>query len=218
MKQQPRSLKKLKELEKKQIGLNQLLKPALYLLLSLIFEIVSFVVFEFKYADGSAQILPSYIFFDIGLWLFIASLMLCSTKNWISNTIFYVSMSVKALLLVANITLRGGFGYLFSWDMIDLILEAFESIDADFINFPLIITCVLVVGVIIALPIVFDKLLKKYKVTIKKVTKPIFCLICFLLTSTIGVGCYGIQIATIKASEWIVDKLEAFIESFHQIS
>lgn len=200
MKQQPRSLKKLKELEKKQIGLNQLLKPALYLLLSLIFEIVSFVVFEFKYADGSAQILPSYIFFDIGLWLFIASLMLCSTKNWISNTIFYVSMSVKALLLVANITLRGGFGYLFSWDMIDLILEAFESIDADFINFPLIITCVLVVGVIIALPIVFDKLLKKYKVTIKKVTKPIFCLICFLLTSTIGVGCYGIQIATIKAS------------------
>jgi hypothetical protein len=200
MKQQPRSLKKLKELEKKQLGLNQLLKPALYLLLSFIFELIGFLILGFKHADGSIQMLPTYIFFDIGLWLTIASLMLCTPKNWFANTVFYIAMSVKSLLLVANITLRSGFGYLFSWDMIDLIIEAFESIDADFINFPLIFACVFAVAAVIALPLIFDKFLKKHKITIKKITKPIFCLLCFFLTSTIGVGSYGISIAALKAS------------------
>ena len=200
MKQDSRSIKKMRDLPKRQIGLNQLLKPVLYLLLSFIIELIGFLVLGFKYTDGGSQILPSYIFFDIGLWLFIASLLLCSTKNWISNTIFYVSMAVKSLLLIANITLRSGFGYLFSWDMIELIIEALESMDADFINFPLIIASSIGIVVIVTLPLLFDKLFKNHKITIKKVTRPIFCLLCFLITSVIGSGCYTIQIATLKAS------------------
>lgn len=200
MKQQPRSLKKLKELQKRQLGLNQLLKPALYLFLSFCIELIGFLVLGFKYTDGSTQILPSYFFFDVGLWLFIASLMICTPKNWIANTIFYISMSIKSLLLVANITLRSGFGYLFSWDMTDLIIEALESIDADFINFPLIFACIFAVAIVVALPILFDKFLKKYKITIKKITKTVFCLLCFFVASTLGVGSYGISIATLKVS------------------
>ena len=86
----PRSLKKIKELEKKQIGLNQILKPALYLFLSIAFEIVLFIVLGFKTSSGGAKILPSYIFFDIGLWLIVAAIMLCITKNWLSNIVFYL--------------------------------------------------------------------------------------------------------------------------------
>ena len=138
MKQESRSIKKMRELEKKQIGLNQLLKPALYLILSLIFEFIGFIFLGFKHSDGSAQLLPTYIFFDIGLWLFVASLMLCSSKTWIANIIFYISTSLKILLFVLNATLHGNFGNLFSWDMISIMPEAFVSLDASFINFPLL--------------------------------------------------------------------------------
>ena len=200
MKQQPRSLKKVKEMEKKQIGLNQLLKPALYLFLSFAIEIISFVVLGFKTSSGGVKILPSYIFFDIGLWLFVAAILLCITKNWLSNLIFYLSMTVKFVLLIANVTLKGGFGYLFSLDMFHLIIEAIKSIEADFINFGLIIASVIAGAIVIALPLIFDKFLKNCKFTLKKVSKPIFCLLCFFTTATLGVGSYSIQLATIKAS------------------
>lgn len=196
----PRSLKKIKELEKKQIGLNQILKPALYLFLSFVFEVVLFIVLGFKTSSGGAKILPSYIFFDIGLWLIVAAIMLCITKNWLSNLIFYFAMLVKFIILIANVTLKGGFGYLFTFDMVHLIIEAIESIDANFINFGLIIASVIAGAFIVAIPLIFDKFLKNIKITLKKASKPIFCLLCFFITSTLGLGSYTIQIATIKAS------------------
>ena len=190
----------LKELRQKQIGLNQILKPIIFFVVSFILEIVSFALFKFKTPTGSTSILPKYILFDIGFWLIICALIICSSKNWISNIIFYLSMLFEVALLVANTTLRSGFGYLFTFDMFDLLYEMTASIDSSFLDFKIIIFAILGAATLIALPLITDKLCKNKKITINKVSKPIFCLLCFLITATVGMGSYAAQSALLKTA------------------
>lgn len=198
-----RQNKKLRQqkLEKSQLGLNQLLKPLLFFVISLALELVSFLIFKFKTPSGSIQVLPQYILFDIGIWLVVCALILCTHKNWISNIIFYISLFLEAGIFVTNVTLKTDFGYLFSVDMLDLIPEMVESMDTSFINFKLIAFAAIGVAVVIAIPLVFDKLLKNKKITLNKMSRPIFCLLFFLITLTVGAGCYTAQSALLKTSK-----------------
>lgn len=186
--------------EKNSLGLNQILKPALYLLISIILEIVSFAVFEFRTASGSKQILPQYIMFDIGIWLFVCALIICSKKNWLANIFFYISVVVKVTIFIINVTLKADFGYLFTFDKSRLLPEMLESMNTSFINYPLIAVAIVGAATVIALPILFDKLLGKKKIQLKKFSNTIFCLLLFLLTSTVGLGCFAAQTALIKTS------------------
>ena len=192
--------RQLKELRSKQIGLSQILKPVIFFVISFALEILSFVLFKFKTQSGTTQILPKYILFDIGFWLIICAVILCISKNWLSNIVYYLAILFQVILLVANTTLRSGFGYLFTFDMFDLLYEMTASIDSSFLNFKLIIIAVLGGGLMIAIPLVLDKLCKNKKITIKKVSKPIFCLLCFLVTATVGTGSYAAQTALLKTS------------------
>ena len=187
--------------EKNKLGLNQILKPALYLLLSIVLEVVSFALFDFKTTSGTNQILPQYILFDIGVWLFVSGLILCSKKNWFSNLIFYIAIVIKVTLFIVNVTLKGDFGYLFSFDKTRLIPEMLESMNTSFINYGLIAVAIIGAIFVIALPIIFDKLLGKKKIQIKKISNTIFCLLLFLVTSTIGAGCFSAQTALLKTSD-----------------
>ena len=194
--------KKKEELiyEKHKRGLNQLLKPALYLLISIILEIVSFAIFDFQTKSGSNKILPQYILFDIGVWLFVCGLIICTKKNWISNTIFYISIVFKVTIFIINVTLKADFGYLFTFDKARLLPEMIESMNTSFINYGLIATAIIGAITVIALPIVFDKVLGKFKIELKKVSNSIFCLLLFLITATIGAGCFTAQTALLKTS------------------
>ena len=187
--------------EKGKLGLNQILKPALYLLISIILEIVSFALFDFKTASGSKQILPQYIFFDIGVWLFVFGLIICSKKNWLANIFFYFSVVVKVTIFIINVTLKADFGYLFTFDKARLLPEMVESMNTSFINYPLIAVAVIGAFTVIALPIIFDNVLGKKKIQLKKMSNTIFCLLLFLITSTVGMGCYAAQSALIKTSD-----------------
>ena len=75
------------------------------------------------------------------------------------------------------------------------------SIDSSFLDFKLIIFAVLGASVMIAIPLIVDKFCKNKKITIKKVSKPIFCLLCFLVTATVGMGSYSAQLALLKTSK-----------------
>lgn len=197
-----RRIKRKKELqlEKNKLGLNQILKPVLYLLISIILELVTFALFDFRTTSGSKQILPQYIFFDIGVWLFVCGLLLCSKKNWVSNLFFYIAIIVKVTLFIVGVTLKGDFGYLFTFDKTFLIPEMLESMNTTFINYWLIAVAVLGSVLVIALPIVFDKILGKKKIQLKKISNSVFCLLLFLITSTIGAGCFAAQTALMKTS------------------
>lgn len=191
----------LRKLEPHQIGLNQILKPVIFFVISLILELVSFAMFKFKTTSGSTQVLPQYILFDIGFWLVICALILCTHKNWISNLIFYLSLLVEVAIFILNSNLKSGFGYLFTFDMVDLLSEMTASLDISFINYKLIGICILGASAVIALPLIVDKLCKNKKFTLKKASRSIFCLLFFLVTSTVGVGCYSAQTALMKTSK-----------------
>lgn len=192
--------KQIKKIEAGKLGLNQILKPLLFFIISLALEIVSFSLFKFKTSSGQTAFLPQYILFDIGVWLIVCSLILCTHKNWISNLIFYVALFLEAGLFVTNVTLKSDFGYVFSIDMLDLVPEMVESMDTSFINFKLITFGVIGATIVIAIPIVFDKIFKNKKIALKKISRPIFCLLFFLVTATIGAGCYAAQTALLKTS------------------
>ncbi len=189
------------QLQSHQLGLNQILKPVLYLAISIILEIVSFAMFNFKTNSGSTQLFPSYILFDVAFWLFVCGLIICTKKNWISNTFFYIALVLKVAVFITNITLYSDFGYLFSLDKLALVPEMMESMNFSFINYPLIIFCIACACVVIALPILFDKFLSKKRIQLKKVSNSIFCLLFFLITTSVGAGCFAAQTALLKTSK-----------------
>ena len=190
----------LKKLEKHQLGLNQILKPIIFFVISFVLEIISFAILKFKTSSGSTQILPQYILFDIGFWLIICGFILCTHKNWISNLIFYLSLFIEIALFITNTTLKSGFGYLFTFDMLDLLLEMTSSLDSSFLDFKIIVFALFGFITFIATPILIDHFFENKKYTLKKASRSIFCLLFFLITSTIGIGCYTSQTALLKTS------------------
>lgn len=192
--------KNLKELTQNQMGLNQFLKPVLFFIVSFALELASFLLFKFKTASGSTQVLPKYILIDIAVWLVISGLILLACKNWLSNLIYYLALFVEAVIFLVNVVLYGDFGYLFTFDMIKLIPGAIQSMHLSFINTKLIIFSILGILFFIFAPIIVDLIFKRKKFAITNVSKPIFCLLLFLITATVGAGCYTAQVALIKTS------------------
>lgn len=215
-----RELKKQELLnEKRKLGLNQILKPALYLLISIILEITSFAIFKFKTTSGSTQFLPQYILFDVGVWLIVCGLMLCTKLNWLSNIIFYISLVLKATIFITNVTLRSDFGYLFSADKLSVVPEMVEAMNFSFINYGLILFCVLGAVVVISAPILFDKFFGRKKIQLKKISNSIFCLLFFLVTLTVGSGCFAAQTALLKTSNSYKEIYDdKYIYENHQIN
>lgn len=190
----------LRRLEKNQMGLNQFLKPVLFFVLSFALELTSFLMFKFKTSSGGTQILPKYILIDIAVWLLLSGLILVSSKNWLSNLIFYLSLFIEAVIFIVNVVLYGDFGYLFTFDMVKLIPGAVESMHLSFLSFKLIFFAILGIAIFIAAPLLIDKFFKNKKITIKNISRPIFCLLLFLVVATVGAGCYTAQVALIKTS------------------
>lgn len=192
--------KQLAKLEKNQMGLNQIIKPFIFFIVSFALELTSFLLFKFKTTSGSAQILPKYILIDIAVWLIISALILLPRKNWLSNLIFYIALFVEAVIFLVNVVIYKDFGYLFTFDMVKLIPGAMESMHLSFLSFKLILFAVLGLIIFISAPLVVDKIFKKKKFAIKNISKSVFCLLIFLIVATVGAGCYTAQVALIKTS------------------
>lgn len=200
----------LKIKDKTQLGLNQIIKPIVFLILAIVMEFVNFYILNITTETGAKQVFPTYIFFDIGFWLIIATLMLISSKRWGSNTLFYVFLFLEILLCAVNASLYKDFGYFFTWDMIALALEGLDSFDMSFVDIGSAIMYLSLIAVFIALPILIDFFGKKKQFQLKKISKPILMLICFFSLFTLGTTSYGVQIATLKDPK---DKTYAAIES-----
>ena len=191
----------LKKQNKRRLGLNQIIKPCVFLLLAVVMEIVNFYILNIQSASGEKQLFPTYIFFDIGFWLIIASLMLVSSKNWLSNTLFYVFLFMQILLCAVNASLYKDFGYFFTWDMVVLAFEALDSFDISFVDLSSAIMYLSLIAVFIAIPLVIDHFGKKKQFELNKLSKPILMLICFFSCFTIGTTSYGVQFATLKKEQ-----------------
>lgn len=198
--QEKKSLKKQMKIENKnKIGLNQILKPIIFLLFAIIIELVNYSTLALK-TGTKTIVFPKYIFFDFGFWFIICGLLLVSAKNWISNTIYCITIFSQSLLSAANATLYKGFGYFFTWDMLGLLSEANDSFDSSFMDFKSLFLYIGIFIVAVATPFLIDRFCKK-KFEINKLAKPIFCLICFICCFAVGTGSFGLQISTLAKAE-----------------
>lgn len=197
-KEEKKALKKQEKLENhNKLSLNSIIKPIVFLILSIILEFVNFKILGLKKSGtDSVQLFPTYMFFNFAFWIMICGLMLWS-KNWFSNFLFYFCIFFQLVLCIANASLYADFGYLFSWDMFMLAMEAIDSFDISFIDVKSIIIYCIFLVFIIAIPILIDVFLKKKKITITKMSRPVFGLIAFLCCFFVAGGSYSIQLATL---------------------
>jgi len=202
-KEEKKVLKKALKIENEnKIGINQFVKVGVFLLFSLAIEITGFALIGLKNPlTGSSQVLPTYIFFDVGIWLFLSGLMLTCSLKWVQNTVFCVSILAQMIIMMGNVTLYEGFGYLFTWDMLLLVTAAAESFDASFVNSTFLAIGFSITAVLIAVPFILDWLLSKYKIVLNKLSKPIFYLISFFVCFVLGVTSYGIQANTLRLAK-----------------
>ncbi len=195
-----------KRLEKREnehkIGINQFIKVGVFLLLSLAIEIATYVMVGIKNPySGNLQLLPTYIFFDVGVWLIISGFMLTCSAKWFQNTIFYFTISFQAILLLANVTLHDGYGYFFTWDMLALVGEAIKSFDASFVSIGLLAGGFGVIILLVSIPLIIDKCLSKKKIVLNRISKPTFYLIAFFTCFLLGVSSFGIQTNTLASAK-----------------
>ncbi len=190
----------LKLEEKSQIRLNQTLKPIIYFIFALTIELIMFDTLKIEDNNGHLQVFPNYIFFDIGIWLIISSLIFISTKKWLANIIFSVSIIIQIIFFLVNSILYSTFNYLFTFDMLKLISAALKALDASFINFKLLFAGIIGLLIIIFLPILLDKFCKATLFKTNKRTHFAILLSCFFTLFIIGGVSYSTQILTISTS------------------
>lgn len=187
----------LKLERKNKLGLNQIIKPIMFLIFSIVIELVNYHILNIQNTDGSNQLFPTYIFFDLGVWILIAGVMLTCTKTWLANLMFYFFTILQLLICLVNSVLYLQFGYFFTWDALALAFEGVDSMDSCFIDTTAILICSGIAVIILATGLVLDLVAKRKVFSLRKKLRPILLLVCFLCCSLIGSTCYSIQYITL---------------------
>lgn len=201
-KEEKKALKRKQKIENRnKLNVSQIIKPCLFLIIAFVLEIINFAILKFNVSGTTKlQLLPKYIFFDFAFWIIICGIMLCS-KNWLCNTVFYISLFLQIILCAVNASLYADFGYLFTWDLFILAMEALDSFEMGFVDIKSAVLYLSLIAVFIALPLVIDKVFKKCKISLNKISKPIFGLIAFFTCFFIGGTAYTVQTLTLSTAK-----------------
>lgn len=112
----------------KEIPISALFYPVIFVLVSLLAEMVNFVYLGYG-------LLPKYIIFDLAFFLFGAGLIYLAPKKWMKLTIFYVFFVLQIVLNCVNVTMNNIFGDILSFDMLKLGGEAVSAFSLEFLDF-----------------------------------------------------------------------------------
>lgn len=176
------------------LSLNQILKPAMFLLFAILYEVINF-------ATLGLQFLPKYFLFDLGAFLIFAGIIFLVPKNWLSNIFFFFFLGIQFVLNVANGTMLLATEDVFFFELLSLASEAKSSFDWSFINFNSIIyNCILLVISIISVVLV-DIFAKRKKFKVKKITKPLLMFIVVFCSWIIGLTFYSSEILYLHKSK-----------------
>ncbi len=149
---------------KKEVKLKSLIKPLCFVFFAVLLELVNFLWLGFKVTGNASQLqpLPTYFLVDFAIIMFLAALMLFSSKlNWFSNIIYYLFLGLQLFVNMVNATLYKVFGDIFSFDMMKLGAEAVQAFKFEFLDFWSIIVNFAILAVIITTQVLLDKKLKK---------------------------------------------------------
>ncbi len=161
---------------KKEIKVTHFIKPAVFVFFAIILEIVNFLWIDFTITGNSsaAQILPTYFLIDLCFFFVIAAIMFISNRV-VANVIFYVFLGFQLLINMVNATLSKVFGDIFSFDMMKLGGEAVAAFKFDFIDFGSIIVNLLILGVVITVQVLLDKMPKTDTLVTPKKRLAVLC-------------------------------------------
>lgn len=178
--------------------LSDILKPVLFLVFAIVFEMVNFAFIRFK-ATGSSttvQLLPTYFMINLSFYLVVAGIMFVVKRGW-ANAVMYVFLGFQIAINCINSTLYKVFGDIFSFDMIKLGGEAVAAFSFQFIEFWSILANLAILAVLITSQVLMDKKIKKYY-PLKRMNRLSLLLSVFSALWTISITGFFVQTANFK--------------------
>jgi len=171
----------------KEIPLNKIIKPVIFIIFAFILEIIQFN------AISDSQILPTYFFFDLGVWIVMAGLIFVWNKIWLQNIFFYLFLAIQLVLNIVNAMLYNIFGYVFYFNMLTLLNEGIGAFSFSLIDWVSVAINLIILAGIITIQIIVDKKLSKFKVQVKKLPVLAFNVMILLSCCLAGTTTYAVQ-------------------------
>ncbi len=172
------------------IELNSYLFSLIYVVFSLLFEVVQFAWLGFGF-------LPEYFLFDFAIILIIAFTIFILPGNAAKNSVMYFFLGLQFILNIANITLYKVFGDILSFDMLLLGAEAATAFSLSFIDFLNLFTNI----ILMALSIFAGVMVTKNVVAVRRINKffkVAFLLAIYFIGQSFGFGLYSVSLASLK--------------------
>lgn len=184
----------------KEISTNRFILPLLFILFSLLLEVVDFLWLGFKNSSGGLQVFPTAWMFNLGAILVIAGLIYIVANKHAMLVIFYLFLTLQIVLNIVNANIFNVFGDIFTLDYLLLGTEAVAAIRIEFIDFWSILLYVGILAVIITITVVLYKKNKK-TVTLRFVSKGALAVALLILSEACGATLITLQYKSIQAAQ-----------------
>lgn len=178
---------------------NKIIFPILFILFSIVLEVVNFLYFGFESSSGARMAFPTYFLFDLAIILMIAGLIFVVHNKIVIQILFHIFILFQVILYVVNTTMYGIFGDVLSFDLMKLGNEAKTAFTFDLIDWGGVF---LNIG-IYALVIISNVLLNKYNkttYTIKNFSTPIILIALFIFVQSFSICLFELQASTLKVA------------------
>ena len=174
------------------IKLNSYLFPLMYLVFSVVFEILQFLWLGFG-------VFPKYLFLDLGIILVISAIIFILPNNISKNIVMYFFLTLQFILNITNITLYKVFGDILSFDMLLLGAEATTAFSFQFIDFFNLFVNIALFAISIAMGVLVTKNVVA-EVRVNRFSKISILMLIFCLINTFGFGFYSNSFLNCKYS------------------
>lgn len=197
----------------KTISTNRTILPCLFVLFSVIIEIVNFVYFGFRNVDGSMIILPKYFMFNLAIILIMAGVIFLCQNKVLQNVVYFFLISVQIILNIVNTTMYNIFGDIFSYDAIFLVGEAVTTLKPEYVNWWGAVINLVLLAVVIVTSVLMHKF-NKTTFTYKRKFKWAIILAIFIASTAVGTSLLEIQkacLTTASAEESEIENSDEYL-------
>lgn len=177
----------------KKLNLNKIVKPVLFLIVALILEVIQFSILNYQNQNGQIQLLPAYIFLDLGVWLVMAGIIFVFNKRWLQNIFMYAFIIIQIVINITNSIINNSLGYIFYFKLLSLTSEGINAFNWGLVNWGCVAGNLIIFVVLIIAQIVIDKYCKK-TFSIKKKFLHLISYCGMLVCCAIGVSSYALQV------------------------
>lgn len=183
----------------REVDIYRICLPIMFIVFAILLEMVNFLYLGFTDSSGNVMAFPTYFLFDLGIIAMIAGFIYLVTNRVAMNVFFYFFIGFQAFMNIVNATMYKIFGDILSFDLLKLGAEATTAITWDFIDWIGVLINLVLLGIIIAVTVIFQKK-GKGTVQYKKSTVPVLFLVVFTLFQCVGYGLFGIGVNTLQVA------------------